>query len=117
MYWQKGLYALQSGRGLLTLTVVKAKSVFFPQLVYSICCAIWANRDGCSWVCVYPAGLGFNFRIMVGSASGLGSRLHLRHLLGLHGFGSHFQIKYGSGSVPCSIFTGLFRFGYKFLDP
>ncbi len=32
-------------------------------------------------------------------------------------FGSHFQIKYGSGSVPCSIFTGLFGFGYEFWDP
>ncbi len=36
---------------------------------------------------------------MVGSASGPGSRLHLRYFSGLHGFGSHFQIKYGSGSV------------------
>ncbi len=43
--------------------------------------------------------------------------VHLRHFSGLHGFGSHFQIKYGSGSVPCAIFTGLFGFGYKFLDP
>ncbi len=43
---------------------------------------------GCSRVCVFPAG-----------------------------FGSHFQIKYGSGSVPCSTFTGLFGFGYEFLDP
>ncbi|KAI2668862.1 Non-reducing polyketide synthase ZEA1 [Labeo rohita] len=55
----------------------------------------------------------------------LGSRLgprrvrvvNLRHFSGLHGFGSHFQIKYGSGSVPCNKFTGLFGFGYKFLDP
>ncbi len=31
--------------------------------------------------------------------------LHLRHFSCLHGFGSHFQIKYGSRSVPCSIFT------------
>ncbi len=30
--------------------------------------------------------------------------VHLRHLSGLHGFGSHFQIKYGSGSVLCSTF-------------
>ncbi len=43
--------------------------------------------------------------------------VHLRHFSGLHGFGSHFQIKYGSGSVPCSIFTGLIGFGYEFLDP
>ncbi len=43
--------------------------------------------------------------------------VHLWHFSGLHGFGSHFQIKYGSGSVPCSIFTGLFGFGYEFLDP
>ncbi|KAL0195734.1 hypothetical protein M9458_009306, partial [Cirrhinus mrigala] len=33
------------------------------------------------------------------------------------GFGSHFQIKYGSGSVPCNKFTGLFGFGYEYLDP
>ncbi len=49
---------------------------FFPQLVYwlnSICCAICAHRDGCSRVCVFPAGSGSNFRIMVGSASGPGS--------------------------------------------
>ncbi len=62
-------------------------------------------------------GFGSNFRIIVGFASGPGRRLHLRHFSGLHVFGSHFQIKYGSGSVPCSIFTGLFMFGYKFLDP
>ncbi len=42
--------------------------------------------------------------------------VHLRHFSGLRGFGSHFQIKHGSGSVPCSIFTGLFGFGYEFLD-
>ncbi len=74
MYWQGGLYASQSGRGLLT--VVKAKRFFFLRNVYwlhSICCAICADRDGCSRVCVFPAGLGSNFRIMVGSASGPGS--------------------------------------------
>ncbi len=73
IYWQGGLYASQSGRGLLT--VVKEKS-FFSQHVYwlnSICCAICADRDGCSRVCVFPAGFGSNFRIMVGSASGPGS--------------------------------------------
>ncbi len=73
IYWQGGLYASQSGRGLLT--VVKEKS-FFSQHVYwlnSICCAICADRDRCSRVCVFPAGFGSNFRIMVGSASGLGS--------------------------------------------
>ncbi len=43
--------------------------------------------------------------------------VHLRHFSGLHGFGSHFQIKYGSRSVLCSTFTGLFGFGYEFLDP
>ncbi len=43
--------------------------------------------------------------------------VYLRHFSGLHRFGSHFQIKYGSGSVPCSIFTGLFGFGYEFWDP
>ncbi len=61
----------------------------------------------CSWVCVFPAGFGSNFRIIVGFASGPGSRLHLRHFSGLYVFGSHFQIKYGSGSVLCSTFTGL----------
>ncbi len=72
MYWQGGLYASQSGRGLLT--VVKAKS-FFGNVywLHSICCAICANRDGYSRVCVFPAGFGSNFRIMVGSASGPGS--------------------------------------------
>ncbi len=63
-----------AGRGLLT--VVKAKSFFFSQHVYwlnSICCAICADRDGYSRVCVFPAGFGSNFRIMVGSASGPGS--------------------------------------------
>ncbi len=67
MYWQGGLYASQSGRGLLT--VVKAKSL----LTFSICCAICADRGGYSRVCVFPAGFGSNFRIMVGSASGPGS--------------------------------------------
>ncbi len=74
MYWQGGLYASQSGRGLLT--VKKKRLLFFPQHVYwfnSICCAICADRDGCSRVCVFPAGFGSNFRIMVGSASGPGS--------------------------------------------
>ncbi len=74
IYWQGGLYASQSGRGLLT--VVKAKSFFFSQLVHwlnSICCAICADRDGYSRVCVFPAGFGSNFWIMVGSASGPGS--------------------------------------------
>ncbi len=49
---------------------------------------------------------------------GLQSRVQVvywRHFSGLHGFGSHFQIKYWSGPVPCSIFTGLF--GYELLDP
>ncbi len=49
---------------------------FFPQLVYwlnSICCAICADQDGYSRVCVFPAGFGSNFQIMVGSASGPGS--------------------------------------------
>ncbi len=40
--------------------------------------------------------------------------VHLSNYSGLQGFGSHFQIKYGSGSAPCSIFTGLFGFGCKF---
>ncbi len=73
IYWQGGLYASQSGRGLLT--VVKAKSFFSSQrlLTFSICCAICADRDGYSRVCVFPAGFGSNFRIMVGSASGPGS--------------------------------------------
>ncbi len=64
----------QSVRGLLT--VKEKRLLFFPQHVYwlnSICCAICADRDGCSRVCVFPAGLGSNFRIMVGSASGPGS--------------------------------------------
>ncbi len=73
MYWQGGLYASQSGRGLLT--VVKAKSFFFRNVywLHSICCAICADRDGYSRVCVFPARFGYNFRIMVGSASGPGS--------------------------------------------
>ncbi len=60
-----------------------------------------------------------NGRVRVGSASGPRRVrvVHLRHFSGLHGFGSHFQIKYGSGSVPCSIFTGLFGLGYEFWDP
>ncbi len=52
---------------------------------------------------------------MVGSASGPGSTF--KAFLGSTRFGSHFQIKYGSGSVPRSTFTGLFGFGYEFLDP
>ncbi len=71
IYWQGGLYASQSGRGLLT-----GKKFFFRNLFYSlnsICCAICADRDGCSRVCVFPAGFGSNFRIMVRSASGPGS--------------------------------------------
>ncbi len=34
---------------------------------------VCADRDGNSRVCVFPAGFGSNFRIMVGSASGTGS--------------------------------------------
>ncbi len=52
----------------------------------------WLNSICCAIcadrVCVFPAGFGFKFRI-----------------------------KYGSGSDPGSIFTGLFGFGYEFLDP
>ncbi len=71
IYWQGGLYASQSGK----LTVGQ-KGCFFSQLVHwlnSICCAICADRDGYSQVCVFPAGFGSNFWIMVGSASGPGS--------------------------------------------
>ncbi len=73
MYWQGGLYASQSGRRLLT--VKEKRLLFFPQHVYwlnSICCAICADRDGCSRVCVFPAGFESKFWIMVGSASGPG---------------------------------------------
>ncbi len=71
--WRIVAYASQSGRGLLT--VVKAKRFFFCNAYWlnSICCAICADRDGYSRVCVFPAGFGSNFRIMVGSASGPGS--------------------------------------------
>ncbi len=50
-------------------------SFFFRNVywLHSICCAICADRDGYSRVCVFPAGFGSNFRIMVGSASGPGS--------------------------------------------
>ncbi len=51
------------------------------------------------------------------SNNGLVRVVHFRHFSGLHGFRSHFQIQYGSGSVPYSIFTCLFGFGYTFLDP
>ncbi len=57
-------------------SLVKANTFFFLRNVYwlhSICCAICADRDGYSRVCVFPAGFGSNFRIMVGSASGPGS--------------------------------------------
>ncbi len=70
MYWQGGLYASQSGRGLLT----GKKVVFFSQLFY------WLNSSLLCNMCrlgaigsVFPAGFGSNFRIMVGSASGPGS--------------------------------------------
>ncbi len=43
--------------------------------------------------------------------------VHLSIFSGLQGFRSQFQIKYGSGSAPCSIFTSLFGSGYEFLDP
>ena len=33
------------------------------------------------------------------------------------GSGPNFKIIDGSGSVQCSTFTGLFGFGYEFLDP
>ncbi len=72
IYWQGGLYASQSGK----LTVVKAKRFFFRNLfidLIAFACAICADRDGYSRVCVFPAGFGSNFWIMVGSASGPGS--------------------------------------------
>ncbi len=72
IYWLGGLYASQLGRRLLTVV----RDFFFPQLVIdliAVCCAICADQDGCSRVCVFPAGFGSNFRIMVGSASGPGS--------------------------------------------
>ncbi len=66
----------------------------------------------------YVSGLCLPSRVRVQhSYNGRVRVVHLRHFSGLHGFGSHFQIKHGSGSVPCSIFTGLFGFGYEFLDP
>ncbi len=104
--------ASQSGRGLLTGKTF----FFFPQLVYWLIytCLLtcsYADRDGCSRVCL-PSRV----RVQL-SNNGWVRVVHLRHFSGLHGFGSHFQIKYGSGSVPCSIFTGLFGFGYEFLDP
>ncbi len=56
------------------LTVVKAKRDFFPQLVIDlIAFAVQYVPIGCSRVCVFPAGFGSNFRIMVGSVSGPGS--------------------------------------------
>ncbi len=69
---------------------------------------VCANRDRCSRVCVFPAQILNKGRVRV---------VHLRHFSGLLGFGSHFQIKYGSGLVPCSIFMGLFGFGYECLYP
>ncbi len=114
MYWQGGLYASQSGK----LTVVKAKRfIFFRNLFIDLIAFA---------VQYVPIGTG-----AVGSVSSQPVRVqllnngrvrrvrvvHLWHFSGLHGFGSHFQIKYGSGSVPRSTFTGLFGFGYEFLDP
>ncbi len=69
IYWQGGLYASQSGRRLQT--VVSHFFFFFLQLVIdliAVCCAICASR-----VCVFPAGFGYNFQIMVGSTSGPGT--------------------------------------------
>ncbi len=70
-YWQGGLYASQSGRGLLT--VVREKGFFRNMFIDLIAFAVQYVPIGCSRVCVFPAGFGSNFRIMVGSASGPGS--------------------------------------------
>ncbi len=59
-------------------------------------------------VCVFPAGFGSNFRIMVGSTSGPGSTF--KAFLGSARVQDPLRV--GSG-----IFTGLFGFGYEFLDP
>ncbi len=73
---------------------------------------VCANRDRCSRDrcsrSVFPAQILNKGRVRV---------VHLRDFSGLLGFGSHFQIKYGSGLVPCSIFMGLFGFGYECLYP
>ncbi len=99
IYWQGGLYALQSGRWLL-------KRFFFPRNLF----------DLKAFAVQYVSGLCLPSRVRVQlSYNGRVRVVHLRHFSGLRGFGSHFQIKHGSGSVPCSIFTGLF--GYEFLDP
>ncbi len=84
----------------------KPKFFFFPTYLYlliAVSCAICAYRvqSGLclpSWVLVQ---LSNNGRVRI---------VHLRHFLGLHRFGSHFQLK--SGSVPCSTIMGLF--GYEF---
>ncbi len=52
---------------------------------------------------------------MVGSASGPGSTF--KAFLGSARVRVPLSNKIRSGSVPCSIFTGLFGFGYEFLDP
>ncbi len=83
------LYASQSGIGLLTVV----KEGFFRNLFIDL----------------------IAFALQYAPNNGRVRVVHLRHFSGLHGFGSHFQIKYGS--VPCRIFTGLFGFEYTFLDP
>ncbi len=105
IYWQGGLYASQSGRGLL-------KSFFFSLSLFIDLIAFAVQYV--SGLCL-PSRVRVNIRIMAGPRRV--RVVHLRHFSGLRGFGSHFQIKHGSGSVPCSIFTGLFGFGYEFLDP
>ncbi len=74
---------------------------FFIDLI-AVYCAICADR--------VQSGLCLPSRVRV-------RVVYLRHFSGLHRLGSHFQIKYGSGSVPCSTFTGLYGFGYEFLNP
>ncbi len=69
----------------------------------------------CSRVCVFPAGFGSNFRIMVGSSSGPGIAFKALLVSARVRVPLSNKIRVQVGSV--QHIYGLFGFGYKYLDP